>query len=836
MSINRLMGRLLAAGLLLVLALPLAAQTPTTIPTGQLHATENSRPVSGVRVEARPDGSVWFLLPTNDRIVQMTGNTMRQWQIREDRDLGANPVDFEIDGDFVWFIETGQSEIDSNQSVLARLDTRNGQLREWIVTGSRPAGFIRTADNRVWLPQTDRRIQQLDLDTRIVVDYRSLVTVAYSDVVMGPDGALWLVDFGNNRIVRWEPGALTETAWTMVDPLFGILNTTQIDFDESGRLWISQFDGLSMDRFDPATGELRVFGGFLRPIHFDVFNGRLYVAEAPGANGSVTVLDPAIAQSSTRILTAVTNDVGASVNRTRAEVRDSTITPTTFSTTADAIPESDLRVTSTLPGILRTEFPSRNAYGIDVTGGTVWVGSEGRLARLLLQTVGTPSDLAVPVASQFTGSLDSQIRVDITLHNRGAQPITGEALYLFSPASFAPREAFVLAPGETRVIRDAFRVGPSQSLLFGPVRFRVTAGAAADLVTSVRTVRTRPDGAAFGYEIPGRAGAESLTEGTTRTLFTGSRSTDISIFGFFTPTGAQATATLVAPDGTVRGSRTVDVVANVAQEFNPASSAFGVSPQPGDVIRVTVASGTLQPYVHVFQPSSTDVAVSLPAAASLESFFPNAGSFPGEDRSFFSDLLLSNPGSAPASLTLRFHPLGASVPITRSSVLAAGGSVVYEDALPTLFGVGAGQGAISISSDAPVTAALRVISRLPDGDYSGFAPALESGENVPTIGSSLSFGLQQTESRRSHLLLFNAGPAGVATVIGFDGAGNEVGRLDVALASGEAARVNAVFNALGIGEMPGGSIRVSATAGMRLYAETAELDSVTSDPEYARLR
>lgn len=834
MSINRLMGRLLAAGLLI--AMPLAAQTPTTIPAGQLHTTENSRPVSGVRVEVRPDGSVWFLLPTNDRIVQLSGNTMRQWQIRPDRNIGANPVDFEIDGDFVWFIETGQSQINSNESVLARLDTRNGQLREWIVPGSRPAGFIRTSDNRVWLPQTDRRLQLLELDSLRVVDYRSLLTVAYSDVVLGPDGALWLVDFGNNRIVRWEPGAATETSWSMVGPAFGLLNTTQIGFDESGRLWMSQFDGLSMDRFDPATEELRVFNGFLRPIHFDFFNGRIYVAEAPGTNGTVTVLDPAIALSSARTLTSVTSDVGESVNRRRAEVRDSTITPTTFSTTADAIPAADLLVTSTLPGILRTQFPSRNAYGIDVTGGTVWVGSEGRLARLLLQTIGTPSDLAVPVASQFSGAEDSQIRVELTLYNRGGQPITGEALYLFSPASFAPRETFTLAPGETRVIRDAFRAGASQSLLFGPVRFRVTSGAAGDLLTSVQTVRTRPDGAAFGYAIPGRSGAESLTEGATRTLFTGSRATDISIFGFFSPTGAQATATLVAPDGTVRGSRTVDVVANVAQEFNPASSAFGVSPQPGDVIRVTVASGTFQPYVHVFQPSSTDVAVSLPAAANLESFFPNAGSFPGEDRSFFSDLLLSNPGSTPASVTLRYFPLGSTVPVTRSAVLAAGSSVVYEDALPSLFGIGSGQGAISMTSDAPVAAALRVISRLPDGDYSGFAPALGAAESVPTDGSAVSFGLQQSESRRSHLLLFNAGPAGVATVIGFDGAGNEVGRLTVALESGEAARVNAVFNALGISETPGGSIRLAATPGMRLYAETAELDTVTSDPEYARLR
>lgn len=828
--------RILAAGTSLLWTLPLLAQNATTVASGLVHPTENSRPVSGVRVEARPDGSVWFLLPTADRIVHLSGNSMRQWQIRNDRNLGANPVDFEIDGDFVWFIETGQSQIESNESVFARLDTRTGQLREWIVPGTRPSGFIRTADGKVWLPQTDRRLQLLDLETRAVTDYRSRFTIAYTDVVLGPDGALWLVDFGNNRIVRFEPGAATETAWTIVDPAFGLLNTTQLGFDESGRLWMSQFEGLSMDRFDPATGELRIYGGFQRPIHFDIFGGRIYVAEAPGTNGNIAVLDPALAISSTRQLTAQTNDVGASTNRRRAEIRDTTITPTTFGTTSDPVPEADLKVTSTAPGILRTEIPSRNAYGIDVEGGVVWVGSEGRVARLLLQTIGTAADLAVPVASQFTGPEDSQIRVQITLHNRGSQPITGDALYLFSPASFAPRATFTVGPGETLVLDDAFRNAGTGSLIFGPVRLRVTSGEAADLVTSIRTVRTRPDGAAFGYAIPGRAGGESVAAGSTRTLFTGSRTTDVSVFGFFSPSGAQAIATLVAPNGAVRGTRTIAVAANVAQEFNPAASAFGVAPQPGDVIRVTVDSGTLQPYVSVFTPSSTDVAVSLPVGGSREAFIPNAGSFPGTGRSFFSDLLLSNPGSTPASVTLNFFPIGSPTPVTRTVTLQPGSSVVYEDVLPSLFGVAAGQGAIAVGSDAPVAVALRVISRLPDGDYSGFAPALDAAEIVPSDRSSLAIGVPQTATRRSHLLLFNAGAPGVVTVSGFDAAGNPIGSLSVALGANEAARVNSIFAALGAFDVAAGSVRVTAEPGMRVYAETAELDAVTSDPEYARLR
>src|SRR6266496_1377578 len=121
------------------------AQTATTIPAGQKLATENARPVTGVRILPQPDGTVWFLVPSNDRIVQLQadGVTMKQWQIRQDKDLGANPVDLKVDGKFIWFIENGESLIDAGRSIFARLDTVTGQLREWIVPGSRPAGFYR---------------------------------------------------------------------------------------------------------------------------------------------------------------------------------------------------------------------------------------------------------------------------------------------------------------------------------------------------------------------------------------------------------------------------------------------------------------------------------------------------------------------------------------------------------------------------------------------------------------------------------------------------------------------------------------------------------------------
>src|SRR5450759_234641 len=91
--------------LFLAVAPALRAQgSNTTIAAGTSLTTENSRAVTGVRIEPQPDGTVWFLVPSNDRIVQLQadGVTMKQWQIRDDSSIGANPVDFKIDGNIIW--------------------------------------------------------------------------------------------------------------------------------------------------------------------------------------------------------------------------------------------------------------------------------------------------------------------------------------------------------------------------------------------------------------------------------------------------------------------------------------------------------------------------------------------------------------------------------------------------------------------------------------------------------------------------------------------------------------------------------------------------------------
>ena len=186
---------------------------PTTTAAGVTFATEANARINGVKLEVAEDGAVWFLESSADRIGVLRGTTITYWQLRPTDDLGANPVDFIREGNILWILESGQGDVPAGHCMLGRLDTTSGALREWDIPGSIPAAFWRAPDGTWWIPQSGGVLQNVNLDTLAVRNYRSQSTFAFADMVPGPDGALWLADFGNNRIVRFEPGATEEKYW-----------------------------------------------------------------------------------------------------------------------------------------------------------------------------------------------------------------------------------------------------------------------------------------------------------------------------------------------------------------------------------------------------------------------------------------------------------------------------------------------------------------------------------------------------------------------------------------------------------------------------------------------
>ncbi len=430
---------------------------PTVVASGVAYATEDTARVNGVRMEIAPDGGVWFLEATVDRISVLRGTTITSWQLRPDDQRGANPVDFALEGNIVWFLESGQSEIPAGSCALGRLDTTTGALTEWVIPGSIPAAFYKDPDGHYWIPISGGSLQKVDLTALSVVNHRSVATFAYADMAVGPDGALWLVDFGNNRIVRYVPGAATETSWTFFDPAFGRLNPAEIRFDDEGFLWIAQLSADRIDRFDPTNNTLASYFGIDNPIHFEFFQKRLYVTSS-AATSAVSVLDPAVSRPVVQTLTPREFEVRSSPGLTAVAIRNSTIVPTTFTTAATPMPADTLDVSGsvTSPGVITTLLDSTGTYGVTVSGGFVWVGTNGKLVNVTLQSIGGAADVTVPVATSIAGPANNRVRIDLTLSNRGTGPLVGDALYLYSPGAFPPRTAFTLAPGATEVILDAF--------------------------------------------------------------------------------------------------------------------------------------------------------------------------------------------------------------------------------------------------------------------------------------------------------------------------------------------------------------------------------------------
>ena len=75
---------------------PTVSPTPTatpgvtyTTPSGVTYATESSARANGVKVQVAPDGAVWFLEATADRISVLRGEAITYWQLRPTDQLGS---------------------------------------------------------------------------------------------------------------------------------------------------------------------------------------------------------------------------------------------------------------------------------------------------------------------------------------------------------------------------------------------------------------------------------------------------------------------------------------------------------------------------------------------------------------------------------------------------------------------------------------------------------------------------------------------------------------------------------------------------------------------------
>jgi virginiamycin B lyase len=120
-------------------------------------------------------------------------------------------------------------------------------------------------------------------------------------VVVGPDGAPWITDGGQNAIVRVDPKTHAVKVWPLpADAAHANLNT--LAFDKKGRVWFTGQSGY-YGRLDPATSDMKVWKapGGRGPYGITTTpSGEVYYASLAGnhiaridvESGAATVIDP----------------------------------------------------------------------------------------------------------------------------------------------------------------------------------------------------------------------------------------------------------------------------------------------------------------------------------------------------------------------------------------------------------------------------------------------------------------------------------------------------------------------------------------------------------------
>lgn len=223
--------------------------------------------------------------------------------------------------------------------------------------------------------------------------------------------------------------------------------------------------------------------------------------------------------------------------------------------------------------------------------------------------------------------------------------------------------------------------------------------------------------------------------------------------------------------------------------------------------------------------------LSSSAALAQQSWtVPGIVKSPGQNgTNYVSDLVLANPGSAEASVTLEFAP--PLDPLEDAYTVGAGQSLTIRDVVATVFGVGQAAGALTVRSDQPLVIRARTYNNAPSGTF-GVALPVVSEERLLSAGDgadSLWVDQDATSDRgyRTNVAVAFPDPAGgSATVTLYDGLGNAAGTKNFLLMS--AGFQQFPVASFATGPLPVGRAHVDVTGG-RAAGYVVVVDNVTGD-------
>jgi len=197
--------------------------------------------------------------------------------------------------------------------LVASADGARAQVRYFeVVPGAHPhdvAAAPAAGGPVYYTAQRTGKLGILDPNTGKVEEIALGPNSAPHGVVVGPDGAPWITDSGQNAIVRVDPATRAVRSWPLPgDVEYANLNT--LTFDRRGRIWFTGQSGY-YGRLDPVTGEVKVWPsprgrgpyGITTTPGGDVYYASLagnHIARIDTETGAATAIDPPTARQGAR--------------------------------------------------------------------------------------------------------------------------------------------------------------------------------------------------------------------------------------------------------------------------------------------------------------------------------------------------------------------------------------------------------------------------------------------------------------------------------------------------------------------------------------------------------
>lgn len=200
-----------------------------------------------------PDGAAWVTDSGLNAIVRVDAKThaIQKWPLPAGRE-GANLNTAAFDGKGrIWF--TGQ------EGIYGRLDAATGDMQVWDAPRGRgPYGITGTPGGDIWFVSlAGSYLAKPDLETGAVLPIDppqkgSGPRRVWSDTT----GRLWVSEWNAGTLSVYDPPKKVWQTWKLPgeDP-----RTYAVFVDERDKVWVSDFPGNAIVRFDPATEKFDSF-------------------------------------------------------------------------------------------------------------------------------------------------------------------------------------------------------------------------------------------------------------------------------------------------------------------------------------------------------------------------------------------------------------------------------------------------------------------------------------------------------------------------------------------------------------------------------------------------